>query len=246
MVQFVLSRVRDTWVIATPPEVERLDDAALADDLDGLLTRIRSDGGGAVRWFIPDDAPGAAALAARLGFRAERTLLQMRVALPRPDAVRRPSDPLVVRTFRPGVDDERWLAVNNAAFAGHPEQGNWDVATLRERCAEPWFESTDFLLYEEAGELAGFCWTKVHRDTRPAMGEIYVIGVHPSHHGKGLGRRLVIAGLDHLAGRGLSVGMLYVDASNDAAVVMYDSLGFVTHHRNTAWLHNRIRRYGTA
>ena len=65
-----------------------------------------------------------------------------------------------------------------------------------------------------AGHLAGFCWTKVHAGTDPPLGEIYVIAVDPTAHGRGLGGALTVAGLDHLAGLGLTVGMLYVDESN--------------------------------
>ena len=58
------------------------------------------------------------------------------------------------------------------------------------------------------------------------MGEIYVISVDPDFAGLGLGRALAVDGLDHLAATGLTVGMLYVDAANTAAVGLYRSLGF--------------------
>jgi mycothiol synthase len=86
--------------------------------------------------------------------------------------------------------------------------------------------------------MAAFCWTKVHRgeggdaadggdgEGGGPIGEIYVIAVDPDFHGHGLGSQLTLAGLDHLAGRGLQHAILYVDAGNDVAVTMYERLGF--------------------
>jgi mycothiol synthase len=68
------------------------------------------------------------------------------------------------------------------------------------------------------------------------LGEIYVIAVDPDRAGKGLGRSLTVAGLQHLAKLGTSVGMLYVDNQNRAALNMYISLGFVSHHQQCAFV----------
>jgi mycothiol synthase len=154
-----------------------------------------------------------------------RELLQLRRPLP----VAEPWQ-LVTRPFVVGQDEDAWLAVNNRAFARHPEQGNWDRATLLGREKEPWFDPAGFLLHERDGVLAGFCWTKIHVAERPPLGEIYVVAVDPPLSGHGLGRQLVLAGLDHLARASLTVGMLYVDADNTPARRLYDDLGFTLHH----------------
>src|SRR5947199_223127 len=68
---------------------------------------------------------------------------------------------IAVRPFRPGADEDAWLRVNKRAFAGHPEQSAWTREMLEVRERLPWFDAGGFLLHEDDGRLAGFCWTKV-------------------------------------------------------------------------------------
>jgi mycothiol synthase len=134
-----------------------------------------------------------------------------------------------IRTFRPGIDEDAWLAVNRRAFAHHPEQGSWRLQDLLLREAEPWFDPDGFFLAERDGRLAGFHWTKVHPCGGAGgapLGEVYVVGVDPGSQGGGLGRTLTLAGLGYLRDRGLTEVMLYVDEDNVAAVRMYTALGF--------------------
>ncbi|MEZ5258337.1 MAG: GNAT family N-acetyltransferase [Ilumatobacteraceae bacterium] len=63
-----------------------------------------------------------------------------------------------------------------------------------------------------------------------------MIATDPDYHGRGLGRQLTVAGLDHLARRGVPVGMLYVDADNAAATGLYRSLGFTVHRTDGAFV----------
>jgi mycothiol synthase len=211
-------------------------DALLAD----ALVVIADDGGGHVTYWVhgTESDPGSDARAKGAGFVAERDLLQMRVPLPLADRARWPEG-TTVRTFRVGEEEAAWVPVNNRAFAGHPEQGAWTVDMLRAREQEDWFDPEGFVLAFDAVGLAGFCWTKIHPAQPPrepdALGEIYVIGADPSRHGRGLGRALTTAGLESLAARGITVGMLYVDADNDAAVGLYRALGFVTHRTDRAY-----------
>lgn len=166
-------------------------------------------------------------LASAAGYRLTRDLLQLRRPLPTGLEFQ-----LTTRPFRPGEDDAAWLDVNNRAFQWHPDQSGWTLDDLHRRMAEPWFDPDGFLLHLDGGEIAGFCWTKVHADHRPPLGEIHVIGVDPDHQGKGLGRQLTLAGLDWLARHGLAVGMLYVEADNAPALRLYRDLGFGVHHHH--------------
>ena len=197
-----------------------------------------------VHYWVSQPPPGSDDELAALGLVPDRDQLQMRVALPLASDVAR-GPVIAVRPFRTGTDDEAWLRVNNRAFADHPEQGGWDLRTLREREEQPWFDPSGFLVHEIEGRLAGSCWTKGHRGTRPPMGEIYVISVDPDFHGLGLGRSLTVAGLDWLTGQGFSTGMLFTSASNVAAVGLYRSLGFTVHRLDRVYTLGRPATAGT-
>jgi mycothiol synthase len=185
-----------------------------------------------VRLWLMQATDADDAEAARLGFQPERDLLQMRVPLPLPQEVVASARPVVTRPFEPGRDDEAWLAVNNAAFVGHPEQGGWTLEDLHEHTSAEEFDPAGFLMVDsdDGSGLLGSCWTKIHHDSTPVMGEIYVISVSPAHHGAGWGRALTVAGLEWIARQGITVGMLYTTSSNTAAVKLYLSLGFTIDH----------------
>jgi mycothiol synthase len=63
-----------------------------------------------------------------------------------------------------------------------------------------------------------------------------VVAVDPDFQRRGLGRHLVLAGLDTLARRGLTTGMLYVDSANAGAVHLYEDLGFAVDHVDRAYV----------
>jgi mycothiol synthase len=193
---------------------------------------LAAAGAGPLGFWAHGDEPGARAFAVKNGFERVRVLWQMRRPLdaPLPDAPLPPG--VTIRHFRPGSDEQAWLGVNSRAFAHHPEQGRWTLDDLRLREAEPWFDPVGFLLAVDIEDtLLGFHWTKVHPATGddPALGEIYVLGVDPGGHRRGLGAALTVEGLRHLAGEGLTTAMLYVDEDNTAAVNLYRRFGFDIH-----------------
>ena len=233
-----VTRGPESWAlefVVDPHHRDRL--AAIGAEVVGAaLNIVAAEGGGHVHMWVPKPTPVHDAIAEGARLTRGRELLQMRRPLPVDAAHRLGAEPLAVRPFVPGRDEEAWLVVNNRAFRHHPEQGGWDLETIRTREKQPWFDPDGFLLYEQDGRLAGFCWTKVHKDVDPPLGEIYVIGTDPDFEGHGLGRRLVLAGLDWLAGKGLAVGMLYVDAANEGAVHLYEKLGFTVDHVDRAYV----------
>jgi mycothiol synthase len=205
-----------------------------------------------IRLWAHGDPPAGARLAARFDFRRTRSLWQMRRSLREPLPDLAVPEGIRIRPFVVGGDEQAWTALNNRAFANHPEQGRWTVRDVELREQEPWFDPAGFLLAERTepsaatgGELLGFHWTKVHdRDVdgppetrgRP-IGEVYVVGVAPEAAGRGLGRVLTLAGLHHLQGRGLPAVLLYVDEDNSVAIRTYERLGFTRYSTDVQYSH---------
>jgi mycothiol synthase len=218
---------------------------------EAAIAQVACCGGGRLQIWLRSPREAQARAAAELGFSPGRTLLEMR--LPLQQGISSPlqetisfdqaypsgrsstvpkaeghlvSAHLATRKFCVGADEEAWLEVNNAAFSGHPEQGNWDSQMLAAHEEEPWFDPEGFRILEIDGKMAGFCWTKIHQELDPPTGEIYAIAVNPTHQGRGLGRILLHAGLEYLRARGIQMAMLFVEESNSEAVSLYGSIGF--------------------
>ena len=196
------------------------------------------------RLWSHGDLASAKKLAQDNGLERVRTVIQMR----RPLTAHLPDlrGDFGLRSFLPGLDDEPWLALNNRIFGGHPEQGNWTLANLRQRMMEEWFDPHGFLLATKEERLVAFCWTKIHgvhthspdgsdEHGHDPIGEIYTMGVDPDFASLGFGRAITIAGLAHLRREGLESAMLYVDAENVSAMRLYTELGFLKWGRDVMY-----------
>ena len=188
-----------------------------------MVRLLASVSGSELEVWAHGDLPAARALADAMGFERVRSLWQ--VGRPLTEDFPPPAIPegVLVDTFRPGADDEQWVALNALAFADHPEQGAWTLDDLHDRMNEPWFDPAGFFIARRGPSMVGFHWTKVHDES---TGEVYVIGIDPAEQGHGLGKALTLVGLQHLADIGLARVMLYVDESNRSAVRLYSGLGF--------------------
>ena len=196
--------------------------------LDAVLARADRS----VQVWAHGDTPAAAALAHAAGLVPVRSLSVMARALD--DELPEPKlpDGVTIRSFRSGIDDDAWLAVNSRAFADHPEQGRISHADLAERMAEPWFDPAGFLLAERDGRMVGFHWTKQHGG---GLGEVYVIGVDPDAAGGGLGKALLYAGLRHLRSAGDTDVELYVESDHPTAIGLYRGAGFTERSRDVLY-----------
>jgi len=217
--------VGSATAILAPGEAEFVVEPALRRAGAGaaMLERLLVETSGNLLVWAHGDHPAARALAASYGLVAVRTLLKLRAPVPSR------TQPGFDR-FRPGIDEDAWVALNASIFSHHAEQGAVSRADLEELTREEWFAAEDFIVARAGEHLIGYCWLKIESDSGGhASGEIYVIGVDRGRQGTGLGRALMAAGYARLAARGVSHVSLYVEGDNLAALALYRSLGFVNH-----------------
>lgn len=213
--------------------VDLLDDLVLA-----LADELHAAGAATSQIWGRPALPAHAELARRHGAAETRALHQMRCHLPVD------IEPIESRDYRAHEDLDALRTVNNRAFSTHPDQGRETNESLLATMAEPWFRPGGLRIHEREGRVTGFCWTKIHPARTSAvdpglrsepLGEIYVIGIDPDFHGRGLGAPMTAAGLSWLNDQGLTTGMLYVEADNEPAVRTYERLGFTILRTDKAW-----------
>lgn len=193
-----------------------------------LLTIILAEQPEAWCWSHGDH-PAAARLADKHGLSRDRVLYQMRTdADLGPDdlpATRTPEG-VEIRSFAPG-DEDGWLSVNNAAFDWHPEQGSQTRADIDAIVTADDFDPESVVIAERDGEIIGFHQIKLtDTQTEGRLGEVYVVGVDPHVHAKGVGRALTVEGMRRMLAAGARVVELYVESDNAPALNLYERLGF--------------------
>lgn len=80
--------------------------------------------------------------------------------------------------------------------------------------------------------VLGYVVANTIQQHRSPIGHVKDIAVHPEHRGRGIGRRLLRAGLRSLRAQGSSIVKLEVRRSNDVARTMYREAGFI--HKETS------------
>ena len=193
-----------------------------------LLTTILDEEPEAWCWSHGDH-PAAKHLAQKHGLSRDRVLYQMRTdtglsldSLPETQA----PEGVEIRSFAPG-DEDGWLSVNNAAFDWHPEQGGQTRADIDAVVTAADFDPNTFVIAACDEEVIGFHQTKItDTDDEGRLGEVYVVGVDPRIHAKGVGKALTIEGMRRMVAAGAETIELYVESDNAPALGLYERLGF--------------------
>ena len=178
---------------------------------------------------IPQNNATARRLFARMGFEVVRRFLELRLDLSVTDELKTKRIVSPCRRLRRGEED-KLTQLQNRSFS---DAWGFNPNTVEEivyRTRLPRCSPRDIIIAFDFDKPVGYCWTRtserVDEDMNGCKGHIYMLGVDPDHRGKGVGKRVLIAGLSHLKGKGVRRVELTVDSANTAACALYRSVGF--------------------
>ena len=134
-------------------------------------------------------------------------------------------------------EEDKLTQLQNRAFAGTWGYNPNTVEEITFRVNSSTCSREDIVVIYQGNNALGYCWTGVGCEEgilSMRKGRILMLGVVPDYRGKGIGKRLVLAGLARLRSKGLQIAELTVDSENKAACALYQSLGFKV-QANTFW-----------
>jgi mycothiol synthase len=140
-------------------------------------------------------------------------------------------------------DDDlaEYVDLINTAFLDHPVRLHVTREQIEHIHASPKFDPAGIaLLRTPSGQMVGFCVTGSDRNEGTTVGIINLLGLQRGYRGRGLGRFLLIWGIERLRSLGLEQIELGVEAENEKAVRLYRSVGFDLVEEWPQWTRKRV------
>jgi mycothiol synthase len=166
------------------------------------------------------------------GFTPVRYFFTMRRPLDVPIPEPQVPPGFTIRSFQPGLDDVQWLQLGNRAFRDHWNHHETTIDELQHELAAPQFRPDLYQLAIAPDQsFAAYCQCEINQEqierTGRSEGFVAGLGTDPRFRKLGLGRAMLLAGLQRLQAAGAVSALISVDAENPSgAVRLYDSVGF--------------------
>ncbi|MFC1992705.1 GNAT family N-acetyltransferase [Chloroflexota bacterium] len=221
--EFTIGRViLDCWI-----RPEHRKKGLVTSLLNYSMHRAQELGAGVAHVNIAEDNVVAKRVLSRLGFSLVRRFLELRLDI---TDVRRSDinhDAPGFRCLQRGEED-KLTQIQNRAFAGTWGYNPNTVEEITYRTNLSTCSPEDIVLICDGDKVIGYCWTGIacKGGSGERKGQIFMLGLDPDYRGKGIGKKILLAGLAHLESRSLQVAELTVDSENEAACALYKSVGF--------------------
>ncbi len=138
------------------------------------------------------------------------------------------------------ADAEAWAALYNASFVDQWEYRPWQPEQFTQWFDDPANDPELCLIAQAPDEtFAAFCWCTIFAAENERLGynegHVDLLGTRPDFRKRGLGRAMLLEGLQRLQAAGVQVARLGVDAASPTgATWLYESVGFRT---AATWIH---------
>lgn len=148
------------------------------------------------------------------------------------------------RAFVPEQDERTSMELENVCFQEEWEYVPVELAKIEGFVRSPSFRAEGVIYAVHQGQVVGECWDWIDEKERNARtgqqrGDVWCLCVHPQHRRRGLGRALLLAGVQWLREQDATSAYLAVDGANQRAKHLYESVGFVT-RRTDVWHRKRL------
>jgi mycothiol synthase len=208
-----------------------LVDAAEADSADSP--------DGSVVLFPPHNSATAVAFLQGIDFQYDHSLWRFQLASTQREPLPALPSDLVLATYNDN-DLVDYVELINTVFLDHPVPLHVTRDQIEHVHAAADFDPANIALVRtRSGKLVGFCVTGSDRNDGATVGTISLLGVHREFRGHGLGRFLLLWGIERLRSIGLEPIELGVEAENEQAVRLYRSVGFVPIEEWPQWMRKR-------
>ncbi len=192
-----------------------------------VCERARQLGAKVAHVCIPEEDNFTRNFAVELGFLQVRDFLGMEVDLA--GFVERIPDPIEIEHFRAG-DAAMLATIQNRIFTGSwgfcPNSPD-DIRYYLRLTQSKW---QDILMIRENAKIIGYSWLhpviREGKTIEKRKWRLHMFGTDPEFQGKGWGKKLFTASLEHLRKRGATSLELAVDSENTPAIHLYKSVGF--------------------
>jgi len=178
---------------------------------------------------IPQDNATAKSVLSQLGFRFVRRFIHLRLDIAKVRWQDIEQAALGCRHLRCGEED-KLTQIQNRSFTGIWGYNPNTVEAITYRINLSNCSPEDVILTCDGDKVTGYCWTGITCEGEAAIGErkgrISMLGADPDYRGKGVGKRVLLAGVAHLKNKDLQVAELTVDSENKVACALYRSVGF--------------------
>jgi mycothiol synthase len=200
-------------------------EAELALSPDGPLVLFPSHG-----------SVGAIAFLEALGFQYDHSFWRLELDSGRHDRLPLlPGDIELTRYSE--IEILAYIDLINATFADHPTPMRVTLEQIEHIHAHKDFDPAAIaLLRNRSAQLVGFCTTGIDDENGSLVGKIELVGVLRDYRGRGLGRFLLLWGIDRLRSMGIETIELNVDGENENALGLYRSVGFEAVEEWPQWM----------